>query len=52
MLATQPGPDLAITLASERRGLQHPADQLDHSASLIEVAGPGRPQPLARARRA
>jgi hypothetical protein len=27
VLATQPGPDLAVALASERRGDQHPADQ-------------------------
>jgi hypothetical protein len=27
VLATQPGPDLAVALASERRGDQHPVDQ-------------------------
>ena len=29
VLATQPGPDLAVALAGERRGVQHLADQLD-----------------------
>ena len=28
VLATQPGPDLAVSLASERGGVQNPADEL------------------------
>ena len=42
VLATQPGPDLAVALAGERRGEQHLADQLEQLA----VADRGcRPRP-------
>jgi hypothetical protein len=42
VLTTQPGPDLAVALASEWGGMQNPADQPSRSWSLIEAAGPGR----------
>jgi hypothetical protein len=43
VLATEPGPDLAVALAGERGVLEHSADQPDQLHALIEVAGPGRP---------
>jgi len=45
MLATQPGPDLAVTLASKRRGLQHPVDQLVEDSVWIGGLRQGLAEP-------
>jgi hypothetical protein len=42
VLATQPGPDLAVALAGERRASSTWRISSSSSPSLIEVAGPGR----------
>src|SRR5215216_651431 len=38
VLATKPGPDLAVALASERRGAQHPADER-HQVVITDRGG-------------
>jgi hypothetical protein len=52
VLATEPSPDLAITLPGEWRGDQDLADQPEQVGIADRVAGPGRSGGSVRTRRA